>query len=249
MEPEAYDELHQLEVSHWWYAGMRAITNRLIENVWSEKDGWHILDAGCGTGGNLQELGRYGTTIGFDYSPLALKYTQQKYPDKAARASVEALPYPNDTFDLVTSFDVICVHEVGDDRQAIREFARVTRKNGYVLIRVPALPVLRGPHDIVVHGIRRYTAGELRCKLTEAGLEVMRITYANSILLPLVFVSRQMQNLAVKLGAKPASDVGQSSRLPSSILQEILTWEARWIGSGHGFPAGVSLFGLARKSV
>ena len=249
MEPEAYDEMYQLETGHWWYVGMRAITRRLIETVCVNQDDWHILDAGCGTGANLRALEQYGSILGFDYSPLALAYTRQEHGNKIVRASVEALPYPSDTFDLVTSFDVICVSEVGSDAQAIHEFVRATRSGGLVLIRVPALPILRGPHDTVVHGIRRYTAAELRQKLSEAGLEVIRITYANSLLLPIAFAARQIQNLAVRLGAKPASDVGQSSGLAGGFLEKVLGWEAHWIGSGHSFPAGVSLFGLARKPV
>lgn len=249
MEPEAYDELYQLESHHWWYVGMRAITDRLIESVLDNHDKWCILDAGCGTGGNLRVLARYGSTVGFDYSPLALAYAQREHADRVARASVEALPYSDSTFDMVVSFDVLCVYEVEDDQRAIQEFARVTRAGGYVLIRVPALPMLRGPHDTVVHGIRRYTAANLHQNLSVAGLEVVRMTYANSLLLPIAFVARQMQNLAVRLGAKPASDVGQSSGLASSILGKVLGWEAHWIGSRHDFSAGVSLFGLARKPV
>jgi hypothetical protein len=112
---------------------------------------------------------------------------------------------------------------------------------------VAALEALHGPHDTVVHGLRRYTADELRRKMTAVGLRPMRLTYANSLLLPLIFAIRQTQSLAVKLGSQPQSDVNQTAEPANTILTYLLNLEARWIGSGHSFPAGVSLFGLAVK--
>jgi hypothetical protein len=150
-------------------------------------------------------------------------------------------------FDLVTSFDVIYARQVTNDISAISEFARVTRPGGRVLIRVPALPALRGPHDDFVHGIRRYTAGEMRSKLFDCGLSIERMTYANSVLLPLVFVSRQIEARQAQLGAVGASDVGKTSGFLDRLLEAILVFESWWIGMGGSFPAGVSLIVVARK--
>ena len=247
MEAEAYEELQRLETDHWWYRGMRAIVNRILMRIYDSPVPLKILDAGCGTGGNLTALARYGTPTGIDYSRLALSYAAQYHRARIGRASVVALPFAHSTFDLVTSFDVIYAREVPDDTTAIAEFARVTRPGGRVLIRVPALPALRGPHDDFVHGIRRYTTGEMRSKLLECGLAIERITYANSVLLPLVFVSRQIEARQAQLGATGASDVGKTSGLLDRLLEAILVLESWWIGMGGSFPAGVSLIAVARK--
>lgn len=249
MEPEAYDELHLLESDHWWYRGMRHITERLLSGAVGCRTDLDILDAGCGTGGNLTALARFGHVRGFDYSPLALTYAGERHRGKLARASVEALPFSSDSFDLVTSFDVIVCYEVEDDLHALREFARVARPGGHVLVRVAALPALRGPHDIVVHGVRRYAARELRVKLEQVGLRVCRLTYANSMLMPLIFVTRKLQNLSVGLGSQPASDVSRTPPLLNAALTHLLNAEAWWIGSGYNLPLGVSLFALAMKPV
>ncbi len=50
MEPEAYDELRDLEPGHWWYRGMRVITNRLLTRHLGKPRHLQILDAGCGAG-------------------------------------------------------------------------------------------------------------------------------------------------------------------------------------------------------
>jgi SAM-dependent methyltransferase len=247
VEPEAYTEMSQLEATHWWYEGMRYITDELIKNVVKPGQPLLILDAGCGTGANLTALSKYGKVYGFDYSPLAVNYSKGQHEGQLVRASVDAVPYPNGTFDLVTSFDVLYHAEVKDDLKAVEEMARVAKPGGYVLLRLPALPALKGVHDIVVHGARRYVAPGLRRMLEEAGLEIERITYANSLLLPMIFAVRKMQEFLMRFGYQPQSDVGNSASPTNSIFKSFLLVEAAWIGRGHSFPAGVSIFAVARK--
>jgi len=247
MQPEAYDELHALEPTHWWYRGMRDITEHLLTASLPRQQGLNILDAGCGAGGNLTALSRFGRVVGLDYSPLALNYASQEHAGKVSRATVEALPYADAIFDLVYSFDVIYAREVQDDVKALQEFARVTRPGGHVLVRAPALEVLRGPHDTVVHGARRYTARELCAKMEKAGLQPLRSTYANSFLMPLIFLIRKIQSIGVGLGNESESDVNQTSEPANTILTTLLGLEARWIGVGGRFPAGVSVIVLAVK--
>jgi ubiquinone/menaquinone biosynthesis C-methylase UbiE len=248
MEPQAYDEMHQLESTHWWYAGMRHITHRLLSSTLPAQRDLQILDAGCGTGANLDALSQFGCVYGFDYSALALQYAHQSHEGQLARASIDALPYPDHTFDLVTSFDVLVCAEVQNDVTAMSELARVTKPGGHVLLRLAALPALRGPHDIVVHGVRRYVASELSDKLRISGLTPLRLTYANALLLPLIFASRKIGETAVRLGRTPGSDVNEASPLVNRTLQSVLGLEASWIAAGHSFPAGVSIFGLAQKT-
>jgi SAM-dependent methyltransferase len=246
LKPEAYDELHALEENHWWYRGMRRIVFTLLDQCYARDGSLDILDAGCGAGGNLVHLEPFGRVTGFDYSPLAVGYAATRRPDRLARASVTDLPYADASFDLVTSFDVIVCAEVHSDDDALSEFARVLRPGGRLLLRVAALLALRGPHDTVVHGVRRYTAPQLRVKLVEAGLEPERLTYANSLLMPAVFAQRQLQNVAVRLGREPTSDVSEVGEPLNSILTGVLDLEARWLARGS-FPLGVSLIAVARK--
>jgi len=247
MEPQAYSELYRLEPFHWWYRGMRQITEQLLQLYLDTVQDLKILDAGCGAGGNLSALSRFGDAYGFDFSPLALSYSSVNHRGKLARATIEALPYSSNAFDLVTSFDVMVCYEVEDDVAALREIARVTRPGGYVLIRVAAHELLRGPHDQIVHAVRRYTANELRQKMEEAGLIPLKTAYANSVLMPFIFIIRRLQTLGVSLGGRPRSDVNPTPGAVNNLLAGILNLEAQWLGRGHNFPAGVSLFGLATK--
>ena len=73
--------------------------------------GKRVLDLGCGRG----ELVHYGhqhgaLMVGADYAPAALQLAQQILPPEGAylaQADVSALPFANDTFDLVLALDLV----------------------------------------------------------------------------------------------------------------------------------------------
>lgn len=245
MEPEAYEELDQLEAVHWWYEGMRRITHAILRHHITDRHNLKILDAGCGAGGNLQALAQYGCVYGIDYSPMALKYAKKR--GFVTRASVEHLPFADHQFDLITSFDVLYHRGVEDDTKGFREFARVVRPGGWVLVRLPALEALRGTHDVVVHGKRRYNTEILTKKFNEAGLLIKQITYANSLMLPFIFTVRQLEQRLTNSAANLSSDVKAPPSYINAALTMALTWEANWMGRGRSFAAGVSIFGIAQK--
>jgi SAM-dependent methyltransferase len=162
---------------------------------------------------------------------------------RAARASLLALPFPPGAFDVVTSFDVIYHDWVSDDRAAVCEMARVLRPGGVLLVRVPALEALRGAHDAEVLTRRRYTRGEL-CRLLEScGLVVVRSTYCNSLLLPLLFARRTLDRLLGREG----SDVGFLPAPLEWLFRRALGIEAGLVRRGLRFPLGASVIALAQR--
>ena len=87
------------------------------------------------------------------------------------------LPFEDDSFDLVTSLDV--VEHLDDDVAGLKEMRRVLRPNGRILLFVPAFMFLWGVQDDISNHRRRYTLPGLRKAVLEAGFEVERATYAN----------------------------------------------------------------------
>jgi SAM-dependent methyltransferase len=242
---DEYERMFEAEETQWWYAGMRAIGLAVLEPPLARLGNGHrldILDAGCGTGLNLRHLGERGRALGVDLSPEALRFCRRRGV-QAARASLLALPFPDGVFDCVTSFDVLYHTWVTDDRAATRELARVLRPGGLLLLRVPALRLLRGAHDQAVHGRHRYRGGEVRGLLSEAGLAVERLTYCNTLLLPLVAARRTLDRLTGRSG----SDV---AFLPAPLewaFRHALLAEAALLRRGVGLPIGASVVALARK--
>ncbi|NCP86684.1 MAG: hypothetical protein CO094_00785 [Anaerolineae bacterium CG_4_9_14_3_um_filter_57_17] len=148
MEPGEYERMFQVETRHWWYLGMQTITRSLLNRFLAPTASRKILDAGCGTGAAMSTyLAEYGNVTGMDFSPLALKGCQTRNLSWLAQASVTAVPFSAESFDLITSFDVLYERAVASDTLALTEFFRVLRPGGLLLLRLPAYNWLRGQHD------------------------------------------------------------------------------------------------------
>jgi SAM-dependent methyltransferase len=191
---------------------------------------------------NLLALSRLGRAVGMDLAPEAIALCRGRGV-RAVRASLLALPFPDASFDAVTSFDVIYHEWVTDDRAAVAEMARVLRPGGLLLVRVPALKVLWGAHDVVVQSRHRYTRGELVAVLEGCGLRIERATYCNSLLFPLLLVRRTLDRLLGREG----SDVGFLPAPFEWAFKRTLLAEAALVRAGVSFPVGASVVALGRR--
>jgi SAM-dependent methyltransferase len=236
-----YLRMYGAEERQWWYAGMRAISLRLLRPA-LRPGPIRSLDAGCGTGRNVQLLESFGPAFGLDLSPEAMAFARERRI-RVVRGSVLDLPFGGETFDVVTSFDVLYHRWVTDDAAAVRELARVLRPGGLLLVRVPALRMLWGAHDEAVHSRHRYTRREVEALLQGAGLALVRATYANSVLFPLLLARRTLDRLLRRSG----SDVGFLPGPLEAVFGAALALEARLVGH-LSLPVGASVLALGRKA-
>lgn len=239
--------MYRVETTHWWYTGMEAITRQIFAQTGlSALTGVRILDAGCGTGGAISAyLSEYGIVTGCDLSALALGFCQKRNLANLAQASVTQLPFANEQFDLLTSFDVLYERGVADDQVAIAEFKRVLRPGGHLFLRLPAYDWLRGSHDLRIQTARRYTTGQLEKILKNTGFRVKCLSYANMFLFPLALIKRLADKWFQPNREK--SDLETSSPLLDPIFASILSSEAPLIAR-YGLPFGLSVLALAQKS-
>jgi SAM-dependent methyltransferase len=249
MNPEEYALMYQVEDHHWWYKGMEAISRQLLRSYYAAGSNLRILDAGCGTGAAAAGfLAEFGCVTGFDLAGEALHFCQHRKLVRLARASVDALPFADASFDLVASFDVLCERPIRDDRVALGEFRRVLAPGGRVLLRLPALNWLRGQHDQAVHIARRYMRRQVGERLRVAGFTVEFVGYANTFLLPIVLFKRWKDRLAQRFSPTPVphSDLTLNAGWLNGYLQAILSSEAPWVLRNR-LPVGVSIFAVGRK--
>ena len=246
MNAREYKALFELEDHFWWFRGMRKITAAMLDPL-VERGKQVILDAGCGTGFSLHWLRRYapsGEAVGLDFSKEALDFTRRRGEKLLTQGSVTRLPFLSNTFDLVVSFEVLDSLSPELASAAFAELVRVLKPHGLLFIRLPAFQSLYSGHDRAVSTVHRYTRKELERCLNNQRLELMRLTYANALLLPGALVWRFVHR-------KPRSDVRplpKSFRWMNSWLERVLALEAMWLRRPHwSLPVGLSVIGIGRK--
>ncbi|MGQ0603647.1 MAG: class I SAM-dependent methyltransferase [Anaerolineales bacterium] len=244
MKLSEYETMFRVEDGLWWYAGMRAITRAVVEQFYPRGGQLRILDAGCGTGANMSCLSDYGTVTGIDLVRYALSFARQRGHQPLCAASVKALPFASCTFDLVASLDVLPMLPADIETRALAEMARLLAPNGRLVLRAAAYDWLRGAHDRFWDVQHRYAPKELRWKLSQAGLVVEHLSFANMWLFPLAALKR----LSERFFAEQAeSDLALSAGALNRLLTSILSREGPWVAR-HSLPFGLSLMAVARKS-
>lgn len=105
-----------------------------------------VLELGIGTGANLGFYPPEVDLTGVDISPRMLQRARRR-ADRLGRsvslevADIEQLPYPDSSFDTVTAACVFC--SVADPVRGLQEAARVTRRDGQVLLYEHVRPTNR----------------------------------------------------------------------------------------------------------
>src|SRR6266699_57167 len=162
MRPDQYAAMFRVEEKHWWY---RALHRLIFENLDRELPDWRektILDAGCGTGAILKQLGNREGNIGVDLAPEAISFCQERGLDNVRQGDICALPFADASFDAVICSSVLYHQWVGVVARAIRELHRVLRPGGILLLNLPAFPFLHSAHDEAVMTARRFRKKEIR---------------------------------------------------------------------------------------
>lgn len=246
MKPSEYGAVFAAEDNHWWYKGMQGITEGLVRAIYPGRTDLKILDAGCGTGGAMVYLAQFGQVTGCDYAAQALAYCQKRDLSRLNRATVEQLPFAAGSFDLITSFDVLYHQAVISYQRALDEFYRLLKPGGVVLLRLPAYDWLRGHHDKVIETARRFTASQLRSALNRSRFQVVKISYANTLLFPLALGKRLAESLLPPEADR--SDVYPVPRWQNDLFAACLRHEARWLKRGKTLPYGLTVVAIGKKA-
>jgi ubiquinone/menaquinone biosynthesis C-methylase UbiE len=183
------------ERDHFWFRGFRQFVTPLLKQAADDRPGLRLLDCGCGTGSNLRLLEGYGSAWGFDLTWSGLTIARSRGLDRVARASVAHVPFAAETFDIVTSFDVLYCLETAVEQAAVGEMWRVLKPGGSLVVNVAAMDILKGNHSILSAELRRYSRSSLRALLEQAGFVVERLSYTNTALFPITLTVRLAQRL------------------------------------------------------
>lgn len=230
------------EDRHWWFVGRRAVISAMMRRIPLGPDAC-VLEAGCGTGGNLYLLSGVGQVSAFEPHEEARGLAASKYPG-AVIADGELpfrVPFPPGSFDLVAALDVL--EHVEEDEAALRALVEMARPGGRIIVTVPAIQLLWGSHDRRLRHVRRYDRARLRRIARASGADIEYETYCNTILAPLVVVLRLAERLTGR-------DVGDQERVPTRPLNALLSSAfslERHVVGHRSLPFGLSLAMILRR--
>lgn len=238
MDRSAYASLNAQEGRHWWFVARRAILETLIARRIAPKPGARILEAGCGTGGNLAMLAGHGRVDALEYDGEARAVASAR---GIGRIEPGMLPgrigFGEDRYDLIALLDVL--EHVDEDRASLAALGARLAPGGRILLTVPAVPWLWSDHDVIHHHKRRYTLEGLTAVAQGAGLRIESVGYFNSLLFPLAAAARGVQRL---LGRKGGHDAEPSPTI-NALFTRIFGWERHLLGHVR-FPIGLSLYAI-----
>jgi len=245
MQQHTYAIMDEVEGSHWWFVGRRAILesflDTIIQKIGNSQSAVRILDVGCGTGANLEMLSQFGEAEGVDVSDDALEFCRRKGL-KAQKGLAETLPYLDESFDLTTALDV--VEHLDDDIAGLKEMYRVTNRGGYSLIFVPAFMWLWGVQDNVSNHRIRYTKKQIVERLEKTGFTIERATFANWTFFAPILAGRILMKIT---GLKPESENNINVSALNPVFGKLFASERFWLRN-FNFPFGVSIVIVAKKN-
>ncbi len=234
-------ELHQ---NSYQYDYRRAALWYYVQKIIPEKS--KVLDAGCGSGYISYKIAQRGNTVvALEYDPVLINFVKKKF--KQNNLSIRAKKFilgekgkdiKIGKYDYIVCLDVL--EHIKSDIYALKELKSALKKNGKIIISVPAMPILYGKRDKNLGHHRRYSKKDLQNLIKKAGLSVVEIRYWN-------FLGALIYFFFEKILSRPIWD---SLRRPSyniiarfirHILIQILKMELRF-----KVPFGLTLLAICK---
>jgi SAM-dependent methyltransferase len=243
MTPDELAAMLASDERHWWYRGRRQVIRAELDRLPLAPD-TRLLDAGCGSGRTLDELATYGSACGVDASAEAVSLARRR-GHQVHTGAVEAMPFADGSFDVITCLDVI--EHTPDDRATLAELLRVTREGGLLIVTVPAYQALWSWHDEANRHFRRYDRASLRAAAQAAGWQIVRDTYFNTLLLApaaaLRIAQRHRRHRPVR------SELYLTPSRLNGLFEQPMRLESRFLAHGGRLPCGLSLLAVLRRPV
>jgi cyclopropane fatty-acyl-phospholipid synthase-like methyltransferase len=233
-------EYEQLYRAHWWWRAREAILVRVLRRL-RPQPGSTILDVGCGNALSFPALAEFGTVRGIEVDVKLLDDTGP-FREQISTDPLESAVYddPRWRFDVITALDV--VEHIDDDGAAVARMVGMLKCGGFMIITVPAFPLLWDHHDEINLHRRRYTAASVKRILGGQGVELLELRY--------LFRSLFIPKLGVCLWnagrARKVAQHGMPGAMINVALERLCILEDRLLGRWP-LPFGTSVLAVARK--
>ena len=180
---ESYWKGHRQDIDDTYSTGGRLVREVLADGPVA---GRLVMEIGAGSGRDLLELARQGARgIVLDYSPASLALVREQarrlgIPVMLVQADATRMPFRDGAIDV--SFHQGLLEHFRDPMPLLRENARITRPGGRVLVDVPQTfhlyTVMKNTLILANRWFAgwetQFTVGQLKRRVRESGLEVVR---------------------------------------------------------------------------
>ncbi len=220
---------------YWWYRARSEMLRAALQPYVGSAE--RLLDVGSADGPSVGWL-TAPQKISLDLDPRGLQ------APGGICGSVLALPFADETFDVVTAFDVL--EHCQPEETALAELRRVLAPGGRLLLSVPAYRWAWSDHDVANGHHRRYTRPRAVAAVEAAGFEVLRATYAFGAVFPAFAAERALRRMQHRLGYGPGGpadvvDLPAVPRLAERVLVGLCRIDRRVLARGD-LPFGSSVF-------
>lgn len=215
------------EQDHWWIKTRFCYIEKVVKILERRTK---ILEVGCGTCQNLAFLRSHSTfsskiesVVGFDPEFKQIpSFSWQKQND-IFTANLQEL---NQKYDVILAMDVL--EHLEDDLLHLQTWLKYLKKDGVILITVPAFECLWSYHDELLLHKRRYTKRSLKKLTSAANLIPQHLSFAFSHIFLPAFVIRK---LIAPFSKPQTTDLQKSSALVNKLLYTLGKIEANLGGN------------------
>src|SRR5258706_13003092 len=99
MQEHLYQDLYELEETHWWHLAKRRVCLGLF-STFVKAPRPSILDIGCGTGKNVETFGRVGSAWGVDLSKEAIEFCRKRGLTNVCLEPADRTRFEDSSFDV-----------------------------------------------------------------------------------------------------------------------------------------------------
>ena len=241
MEDIVYKDMIIQEKEHWWFKARREILDSYLSSLNLPLDS-SILEIGCGTGGNISMLQKYGKVSAIEMDEFAISYAKKTGATIRQGYLPDNFPF-EEKFDLICMFDVL--EHIEEDMETLCIIKEYLKPDALLIITVPAYQWLYSSHDRLLHHKRRYYKSDLIKKIDKSNLTILNFTFFNTLLFPLVIVARILDMFKF-------SNNSTGYKIPNKILNllfyHIFNSEKKLL-KFINFPFGTSLFILVKNKI
>jgi len=232
--PSVFDRLKKAEKNHFWFQIRRQwIFDKISTFITPPAK---VLEIGCGTGNVSSFLARKGYMVtGCELYSEAINMAWPGF--LKVQGDANNLPFKNSSFDVVGLFDMI--EHFQDDVTPLKEAVKVIKKEGILVVTVPAIEELWSHDDEKAYHKRRYTKTLLEKTLSGAGVTPLLLEY--------MFMSLYFPVKYIRGKSKKDSDKFVINSFVNTLFKAIFHIE-RIFSKRLPLPIGTSLIAVAQKN-